>query len=188
MPCLLENQQRKMRKTFKLTTKLMNKIKLKSFFLNFLILITIFFIDRISKFYILKLAEAENSVDIYVTSYLNLFLIWNQGIAFGLLSANQSLVYNTITVVIGLIIIVILFMMLKNDNIQRYFFALVAGGALGNLYDRIVYKAVPDFIDLHFHGFHWFVFNVADIFITVGIFCLILVEFIYNNKIKNEKN
>ena len=176
MPCLLENQQRKMRKTFKLTTKLMNKIKLKSFFLNFLILITIFFIDRISKFYILKLAEAENSVDIYITSYLNLFLIWNQGIAFGLLSANQSLVYNTITVVIGLIIIVILFMMLKNDNIQRYFFALVAGGALGNLYDRIVYKAVPDFINFHIAEYHWFVFNMADIFITLGNVSIILIE------------
>jgi signal peptidase II len=164
----------------------MNKTSLKAFYLNFTILITVFLIDRISKFYILKLAEVESSVDIYVTSYLNLFLIWNKGIAFGLLSMNESIIYNTITLIIGLIIIFILFMMWKNDNIQRYFLALVAGGALGNLYDRIVYTAVPDFIDLHFHGFHWFVFNVADIFITVGVFCLILVEFFYNNKITNE--
>jgi signal peptidase II len=164
----------------------MNKTSLKAFFLNFTILITVILIDRISKFYILKLAEVESSVDIYVTSYLNLFLIWNKGIAFGLLSMNESIIYNTITLIIGLIIIFILFMMWKNDNIQRYFLALVAGGALGNLYDRIVYTAVPDFIDLHFHGFHWFVFNVADIFITVGVFCLILVEFFYNNKITNE--
>jgi signal peptidase II len=134
----------------------------------------------------LKLAEVENSVDIYVTSYLNLFLIWNKGIAFGLLSMNESMIYNTITLMIVLIIIFILFMMWKNDNIQRYFLALVVGGALGNLYDRIVYTAVPDFIDLHFHGFHWFVFNVADISITVGVFCLILVELFYNNKITNE--
>ena len=119
MPCLLENQQRKMRKTFKLTTKLMNKIKLKSFFLNFLILITIFFIDRISKFYILKLAEIENSVDIYLTSYLNLYLIWNKGIAFGLLSMNESMIYNTITVIIGIIIIIILFILWRSDSIQR---------------------------------------------------------------------
>jgi signal peptidase II len=164
----------------------MNKTSLKAFFLNFTIILIIFLIDRISKFYILKLAEVESSVDIYVTSYLNLFLIWNKGIAFGLLSMNESIIYNTITLLIGLIIIFILFMMWKNDNIQRYFLALVAGGALGNLYDRIVYTAVPDFIDLHFHGFHWFVFNVADIFITVGVFCLILVEFFYNNKITNE--
>jgi signal peptidase II len=164
----------------------MNKTSLKAFYLNFTILITVFLIDRISKFYILKLAEVESSVDIYVTSYLNLFLIWNKGIAFGLLSMNESMIYNTITLMIGFIIIFILFMMWKNDNIQRYFLALVAGGALGNLYDRIVYTAVPDFIDLHFHGFHWFVFNVADIFITVGVFCLILVELFYINKITNE--
>ena len=139
-----------------------------------------------SKFYILKLAELENSVDIYITSYLNLFLIWNKGIAFGLFSMNESVLYNTITVIIFFIITAILFMMWKNDNIQRYFLCLVAGGALGNLYDRIVYTAVPDFIDLHFYGFHWFVFNVADIFISVGVFCLILVELFYNNKITNE--
>ena len=166
----------------------MNKNKLKTFFLNFIILITIFFIDRISKLYILKLAEVESLVDIYITSYLNLFLIWNKGVAFGLLSMNESMIYNTITLIIGFIIIIILFMMWKNDNIQRYLLALVAGGALGNLYDRIVYKAVPDFIDFHFYEFHWFVFNMADIFITIGILCLILVELFYNVKIKNEKN
>tara|TARA_B100000787_G_scaffold161746_1_gene141858 strand:- start:271 stop:765 length:495 start_codon:yes stop_codon:yes gene_type:complete len=164
----------------------MNKAKLKILFLNFVILTTIFTIDRISKLYILKLAEVENSIDIYITSYLNLFLIWNKGIAFGLFSVNESIIYNTITLMIAFIIVVILFMMWKNDNIQRYFLALVAGGALGNLYDRVVYTAVPDFIDLHFYEFHWFVFNVADIFITVGVFCLILVEFFYKNKIINE--
>ena len=160
----------------------MNKAKLKTFFLNFIILTVIFLIDRISKFYILRLAELENSVDIYVTSYLNLFLIWNKGIAFGLLSINESVIYNIITIMIGLIVMIILFMIWKNNNIQRYYLALIAGGALGNFYDRIVYSAVPDFIDLHFQGFHWFVFNVADIFITIGVFCLILVEVFDNNK------
>tara|TARA_B110000037_G_scaffold198661_1_gene237739 strand:- start:1168 stop:1668 length:501 start_codon:yes stop_codon:yes gene_type:complete len=166
----------------------MNKNRLNFFFLNLIISITIFLIDRISKFYILKLAEAEGSLDIYVTPYLNLFLIWNKGIAFGLFSVNESVIYNIITLMIGFIIIVILFMMWKNDNIKGYFLALVAGGGLGNIYDRIVYTAVPDFIDLHFHEFHWFVFNAADTFITIGIFCLILVEFFYNNKTINEKN
>ena len=166
----------------------MNRVNLKSFSLNFIILITIFLIDRMSKLYILKLAEVENSVDIYVTSYLNLFLIWNKGIAFGLLSVNENIIYNIITAIISLIIIGIIFIMWKNNNIQRYFLAVVAGGALGNLYDRIVYTAVPDFIDVHFQGFHWFVFNVADIFITIGVLCLILVELFYNNKITNEKD
>jgi len=165
----------------------MNKINLKNFYLNLLIILIVFIFDRVTKLYILKLTEVEISVDIYITPYLNLFLIWNKGIAFGLLSMNDSIIYNTITFIIGFIIIVILFMMWKNNNIQRYFLALIAGGALGNLYDRIVYTAVPDFIDLHFQEFHWFVFNVADIFITIGVFCLILVELIYNSKI-NEKN
>jgi len=166
----------------------MSKILLKKVSLNLTAISTIFLIDRLTKLYILKLAEIENSVDIYLTSYLNLYLIWNKGIAFGLLSMNESMIYNTITLIIGIIIIVILFMLWRNDNIQRYFLVLIVGGALGNFYDRIIYTAVPDFIDLHFKGFHWFVFNVADIFITVGVFCLILVELFYNNKIKNEKN
>ena len=165
----------------------MYKNGLKKFSLNLIILITVFFIDRLTKLYILKLAEVEKSVDIYVTSYLNLYLIWNKGIAFGLLSINESIIYNFITIIIGIIILIIFFMMWKNDNIQRFFLVLVAAGALGNFYDRIVYTAVPDFIDLHFQGFHWFVFNVADIFITIGVFCLILVEFFNNNKITNEK-
>ena len=165
----------------------MNKIRLKKLSLNLLILITVFILDRLTKIYILNLAEVENSVDIYVTSYLNLYLIWNKGIAFGLLSMNESIIYNFITIIIAVIIFIIFFMIWKNDNIQRFFLALVAGGALGNFYDRIVYTAVPDFIDIHFQGFHWFVFNVADIFITIGVFCLILVELFNNNKIINEK-
>ena len=165
----------------------MSKIRLKKFSLNVLILVTVFIIDRLTKLYILNLAEVKNSVDIYVTSYLNLYLIWNKGIAFGLFSMNESIIYNFITIIISIIILTIFLMMWKNDNIQRFFLSLVAGGALGNLYDRIVYTAVPDFIDIHFQGFHWFVFNIADIFITIGVFCLILVEFFNNNKIINEK-
>jgi signal peptidase II len=166
----------------------MNKINLKNFYLNLVILLIVFIFDRATKLYILKLAEVENSVDVYITPYLNLFLIWNKGIAFGLFSIEGSIIYNFITILIVLIITAVLFMMLKNNNIQRYFFALIAGGALGNFYDRLVYSAVPDFIDLHFYGFHWFVFNVADIFITIGVFCLILVELFFNNKNINEKN
>ena len=165
----------------------MIKIGLKKFSLSLLILVTVFIVDRLTKFYILNLAEVKNSMDIYVTSYLNLYLVWNKGIAFGLFSMNESIAYNFITIIIAIIILIILFMMWKNDNIQHFFLALVAGGALGNFYDRMVYTAVPDFIDIHFQGFHWFVFNVADIFITIGVFCLILVELFNNNKIINEK-
>ena len=166
----------------------MNKINLKTFYLNLVIILIVFIFDRLTKLYILKLAEEEALVDVYINPYLNLFLIWNKGIAFGLFSIDESVIYNFITILIGLIITAILFMMLKSNNIQRYFFALITGGAFGNFYDRIVYTAVPDFIDLHFNGFHWFVFNVADIFISIGIFCLILVEVFNNNRINNEKN
>ena len=163
----------------------MNKINLKNFYLNLVIILIVFIFDRATKLYILRLAEVENSVDLYITSYLNLFLIWNKGIAFGLFSIDESIIYNSITILIGFIIVTILYMMLKNNNIQRYFFALIAGGALGNLFDRIFYKAVPDFIDFHIEEFHWFVFNVADIFITIGVIIMILYELILNNQ-KNE--
>ena len=160
----------------------MSRILFKTFFINLIIVITVFFIDRLTKYYIVNLSEIENSVDMYVTSYLNLYLIWNKGIAFGLLSAGEGLIYNFITVAIGIIILIILYMIWKNDNIQRFFLLLIMGGAIGNFYDRLIYKAVPDFIDLHFYGYHWFVFNVADIFISIGIFCLIINELFFYKK------
>jgi len=160
----------------------MNKIKFKKILLNLLILISIFFIDRLTKIYILNLAEVENSVDIYITPYLNLYLVWNKGIAFGLFSMNESIFYNLITFIIGIIILIIFYMIFKKNNIQRYFLLLIAGGAMGNFYDRLIYTAVPDFIDLHFYGYHWFVFNIADIFISIGVFCLILDELFFYKK------
>ena len=160
----------------------MSRILFKTFFINLIIVITVFFIDRLTKYYIVNLSEIENSVDVYVTSYLNLYLIWNKGIAFGLLSAGEGLIYNFITVAIGIIILIIFYMIWKNDNIQRFFLLLIVGGALGNFYDRLIYKAVPDFIDLHFYGYHWFIFNVADIFISIGIFCLIINELFFYKK------
>lgn len=160
----------------------MNKIKFKKISLNLLILISIFFIDRLTKIYILNLAEVENSVDIYITPYLNLYLVWNKGIAFGLFSMNESIFYNLITCIIGIIILIIFYMIFKKNNIQRYFLLLIAGGAMGNFYDRLIYTAVPDFIDLHFYGYHWFVFNIADIFISLGVFCLILDELFFYKK------
>jgi signal peptidase II len=114
-------------------------------------------------------------------------LIWNEGIAFGLLSFNQSNLYNLLSLLIATIIIFIFFMIIRNGNIKRYPLLMIFSGAIGNLYDRIVYKAVPDFIDFHVGEFHWFIFNVADIFISLGVFFMILLELIDNNK-KNEKN
>ena len=154
----------------------MFKINLKKILLNFTIITLIFFIDRISKNYILKIAEQESLVDIYINSYLNFYLIWNKGIAFGLFSFDQNLIYNFVTLIIVVISFVIIILVIKTNGIERYSFTLVFGGAISNLYDRMYYKAVPDFIDFHIAEYHWFVFNMADIFITLGIVSIILIE------------
>ena len=160
----------------------------KNFFYYSIVVIFVFLLDRISKIYILNLAETDQSVDIYLSSYLNLYLIWNTGIGFGILSSNQEFFYNSITFIIILINIFILFMLFKYNDYRVYFLLIVLGGSLGNLYDRIQYRAVPDFIDLHYESFHWFVFNVADIFISLGIACLIFAEVFFNKGSNDEKN
>ena len=160
----------------------------KKFLYYSIVVIFVFLLDRISKIYILNLAETEQSVDIYLSSYLNLYLIWNTGVGFGILSSNQDFFYNSITFVIILINIFILFMLFKYNDYRVYFLLIVLGGSLGNLYDRIQYRAVPDFIDLHYESFHWFVFNVADIFISLGIACLIFAEVFFNKGSIYEKN
>ena len=158
----------------------MLKINFKKFFLYSSIVIFIFILDRISKIYIINLAESNNELDMYIFSFLKLYLIWNKGIAFGLFSFEQNFVYNLITILIVIINLIILIMIIKSNDIKAYFLMLILGGSLGNLFDRLYYSAVPDFIDLHFNDFHWFIFNVADVFITVGVICLIIAEFIFN--------
>jgi len=158
----------------------------KKIFLSLTIISVIFSFDRISKLYILNLAEGEKYIDIYFNSFLNFNLIWNTGVGFGLFSSETNFYYNLITLLIVLINIIILIMAIKSQDYKLFFFLMILGGSFSNLFDRIYYQAVPDFIDMHYNNFHWFVFNVADIFITLGIACLIIVEFIINNK-KNEK-
>tara|TARA_B100000780_G_scaffold65238_1_gene42826 strand:- start:49 stop:537 length:489 start_codon:yes stop_codon:yes gene_type:complete len=160
----------------------MLKINFKKILINFIIVLVIFSIDRLSKIYILHIAELGKTVDIYVTQYLNFYLIWNKGIAFGLFSFDESFIYNLITSIILTITIVILVMITKSTGFKKYSLLLVFGGSSGNLFDRIYYSAVPDFIDIHINDFHWFVFNGADIFITIGIMCLIFDEIFINNK------
>ena len=164
----------------------MFKLNFKETILNLLIILSIFSFDRLSKVYILKIAELNNGIDIYVTPYLNLFLVWNKGIAFGLLSVDESLMYNIVTVIIMIITFIILLMSIRSKGLEKYSLIAVFGGATGNIFDRIYYSAVPDFIDFHIGDFHWFIFNIADIFITIGVICLIYAE-IFIDKIKNEK-
>ena len=162
---------------------------LKKFFFSFIIVIIIFAFDRFSKIYILNLAEGEKYINIYINSFLNFHLIWNTGVGFGLFSSETNFYYNLITLLIVLINIIILIIIIKSQDYKLFFFLMILGGSFSNLFDRIYYQAVPDFIDMHYGDFHWFVFNVADIFITLGILCLIIVEIILNNKkkMKNEK-
>ena len=165
----------------------MFKTKPKKILLNFIIILSIFLADRLSKIYILRIAEVENSVDIYLNSYLNLYLIWNKGIAFGLLNFDDSFIYNIISLIISMVTIIVFIMLIRAKDYEIYALLCIFGGSVGNLFDRIYYSAVPDFIDLHINNFHWFIFNVADIFITIGVICLIYVEIFYKNK-KYEKN
>jgi len=161
----------------------MLKINYKKILIYFFLVAIIFSLDRISKLYVLSLLETNNMIDIYITPFLNLYLVWNKGIAFGLFSFDENSLYKFITLLITFIILIIFVMMIKTENYKVYFLISILGGSLGNLFDRIYYSAVPDFIDFHIKGFHWFVFNVADIFITLGILCLIIAE-MFPDKLK----
>ena len=164
----------------------MGKINYKKISIYLFLVIVIFLLDRISKIYILNLAEINNLVDIYLTPFLNIYLIWNNGIAFGLLPIDKTLLYNAVTLLITFINILILIMIVNYNDYRSFFLIMILGGSLGNLFDRVYFKAVPDFIDIHHGDFHWFVFNVADIFITIGALCLVLSELFINKDIKNE--
>ena len=160
----------------------MNVIK-NIVFLKSLIILIVFALDRISKNYILNLFYETQFQEIYLSEFINIYFIWNKGIAFGLLNFEDQLIYTFISYFIVFISLIILFFAFKNRDRTGFFFAMILGGSLGNLFDRFKYSAVPDFIDLHVGNFHWFIFNVADIFITAGVVCLIFVELFYNKKV-----
>ena len=152
-----------------------NYIK-KNYFINLFIIIIIFSLDRITKFYVIFKSETNLSSSLYKSKFLNIDLIWNEGIAFGLFSFDQSLYYNLLTLVIILITLIISWLMLRAKGLEKISFLMIIGGSLGNLFDRINYSSVPDFIDFHISNFHWFIFNVADIFISLGVLLLIILE------------
>ena len=149
---------------------------LKKYLVDFSIITFIFLIDRISKLLIIGSPETYEQYGISVTSFLNFNLIWNEGIAFGLFSFNEEIYYNLLTIFICLIVAIIIWLMLRSKGFEKLCYIMIIGGSFGNVFDRIFYSAVPDFIDIHFNNFHWFIFNVADIFVTLGIFCLIGIE------------
>jgi len=144
-------------------------------------------LDRASKTIILNILDNVGTVDVYINSFLSLYLVWNKGIGFGLFSSDQNYIYNGITLFILFINLIILYLIYKEQSPKTYFLAIILGGSCGNLFDRYYYSAVPDFIDINFKGYHWFIFNVADIFITLGIICLILDEFLNYKKQDDKK-
>ena len=158
-----------------------NKV-LKKFIFDSFIIIIIFLADRLSKFWAIKNLNIDKKLEIIFSPYLSFNLIWNKGIAFGLFSFDEINSYNFLTIIILIITIIIFYMLLKTKGIEKYAFIMVFGGSLGNIFDRLYYSAVPDFIDIHYQNFHWFIFNVADIFITLGVFLLILREFFFKSK------
>ena len=148
-----------------------------------IIILIVFFLDRISKIYLLNLQSEGTDIDIYINSFLNFYLVWNTGIGFGLVQMESNIYYHVMTAIIATVNIGLFYFLIKSQKIYAYLIAIILGGSLGNLFDRIYYYAVPDFIDLHVGNFHWFIFNVADIFITVGIIGLILVELLKKEKV-----
>ena len=161
------------------------KIINSNFYFNLIIIFVIFILDRLSKLYVIYLDKINNSSEIFSSKFLNIYLIWNEGIAFGLLSFEKDNLYNILTALIIIIILFLLFLIIRSTGLKKYSLTMIIGGALGNVFDRIYYKAVPDFIDFHVSNFHWFIFNIADIFITIGVFLMILLELIDNNKNKS---
>tara|TARA_B100001057_G_scaffold432936_1_gene461417 strand:+ start:596 stop:1069 length:474 start_codon:yes stop_codon:yes gene_type:complete len=149
----------------------------KKYFWSFFFVLGVFGLDRISKISIINLLENSSHDNIFITNFLSLNLIWNEGIAFGLFSFDQKIYYNFLTLIIVLVTTVILWMIIKTRGVEKIAFMMVFGGSIGNIFDRIYYSSVPDFIDFHIGNFHWFIFNVADIFITSGVMLLIYLEF-----------
>lgn len=159
----------------------------KNFYISLAVVATIFSLDRISKLYIIYESKKLYATELYESKYLNISLIWNEGIAFGLFSFDQNNLYNLLTLIISIIAVIILILIMKSQGFKKYALLMILGGAIGNLFDRIIYKAVPDFIDFHIAEYHWFIFNVADIFITTGVIFMILIELKSNNQRLNEQ-
>ena len=152
---------------------------------KFFVILTIFILDRATKIYLLDLQASGVDIDFYIFPFLNFYLVWNTGIGFALIPLESNIYKHILTAIIVIVNIALIYFLIKSKSISAYLLALIIGGSLGNLFDRIYYYAVPDFIDVHFGNFHWFIFNVADIFITVGIIGLIIVELFKKEKIKD---
>ncbi len=156
----------------------------KKIIISLIIILISFFLDRASKVIIINFFTENQPNEYYVNPFLNLVLVWNQGVAFGLLQL-EGYYYHIVSFLIAAIIVFIFYLVfISNKKNELFSYGLIIGGATGNLFDRLYFGSVPDFIDLHFRNFHWFIFNVADVFITFGILLIIFFD-ILNSKINS---
>ncbi len=165
---------------------MLDVIQLINYYEKIIIYFSVFCLDRFAKIYLINLQSTGTDIDFYISSFLNIILIWNTGIGFGLVAMETNIYYHILTSIIGLVNIGLIYLLIKSKGTYSYLIALVIGGSLGNLFDRMYYYAVPDFIDFHLEDYHWFVFNIADFFITIGIIGLIIVELLKKEKVSQD--
>ena len=158
----------------KISKNLKNKIFSKETIISLSVIFLIFIFDRVTKKAIIN--HQLNNQSIFVNDYLNFELVWNTGIGFGLFSQNADVYYHLISLLIFSVIIFLIYLIIKATLVEKILFSLIMGGAIGNFYDRFIYFAVPDFIDFHVNDLHWFTFNIADIFITIGIILIVIKD------------
>ncbi len=157
---------------------------IEKFNFNLILIVFIFVLDRLSKLIVINLDKKNFSEEIFSSQFLDIQLTWNDGIAFGLLSFERENLYNVLTLTIVVVILIIFIILIRSKGFKKFSYSMILGGAIGNVFDRLLYRSVPDFIDFHIGNFHWFIFNVADIFITMGVIFLILIEFTDNTEEK----
>ena len=157
---------------------------IEKFNFNLILIVFIFVLDRLSKLIVINLDKKNFSEEIFSSQFLDIQLTWNDGIAFGLLSFERENLYNVLTLTSVVVILIIFIILIRSKGFKKFSYSMILGGAIGNVFDRLLYRSVPDFIDFHVENFHWFIFNVADIFITMGVIFLILIEFTDNTEEK----
>ena len=142
--------------------------------LGFLVALLTLVLDQASKLYLLFVAELPIRDPIVLAPFLELVVVWNRGISYGLLQQDGPL-GRIVLLGISLIACVVLVLWLRQpgSRLQAWALGLVLGGAAGNAIDRLAYGAVADFVLLHAGGFEWYVFNIADAAIVVGVALLL---------------
>ena len=144
---------------------------------------SVFLIDLLSKNKIISIFKDGVIEKIYVNDYLDFILVFNTGISYGLFSGGGDF-QKWILISLSILIIIFLLSFVRNESsiLSKLGISFIIGGALGNVLDRFIYGAVVDFISLHAKGFSWYIFNIADMFIVVGVILFILSQFILSKK------